>query len=162
MLRWSLGGGAVFYERGTPVPVPKRVCQSRGWPISHEAGLSVSRRAHLSRGGSISAGAGVRRRVTRAHNLSTTRARNLFTAILCTVGLDVIGKEAWPFYRTSFGVRQCGGLEEPKGPRGHQGARMSRGLATCPSRMLSHVYGGRAGGREACLVVEVLLLGGEG
>ena len=28
-------------------------------------------------------------------------------AILCTGGLDVIRKEAWPFYRTSSGVRLC-------------------------------------------------------
>ena len=39
-------------------------------------------------------------------------------AILCTGGLDVIRKEAWPFYRTSAGVRLCWELEEPKGPNG--------------------------------------------
>ena len=39
-------------------------------------------------------------------------------AILCTGGLDVIRKEAWPFYRTSSGVRLCWELEEPKGPKG--------------------------------------------
>ena len=33
-------------------------------------------------------------------------------------GLDVIRKEAWPFYRTSSGVRLCCELEEPKGPKG--------------------------------------------
>jgi hypothetical protein len=33
-------------------------------------------------------------------------------------GLDVIRKEAWPFYRTSPGVRLCWELEEPKGPEG--------------------------------------------
>ena len=38
-------------------------------------------------------------------------------AILCTAGLDVIRKEAWPFYRTSSGVRLCWELEEPKGPK---------------------------------------------
>ena len=27
-------------------------------------------------------------------------------------------KEAWPFYRTSSGVRLCWELEEPKGPEG--------------------------------------------
>ena len=41
-------------------------------------------------------------------------------------GLDVIRKEAWPFYRTSSGVRLCWELEEPKGPktkaRGEEGA----------------------------------------
>ena len=36
-------------------------------------------------------------------------------AILYTGGLDVIRKEAWPFYRTSSGVRLCWELEEPKG-----------------------------------------------
>ena len=33
-------------------------------------------------------------------------------------GLNVIRKEAWLFYRTSFGVRLCWELEEPKGPTG--------------------------------------------
>ena len=33
-------------------------------------------------------------------------------------GLNVIRKEAWPFYRTSSGVRLCCELEEPKGPKG--------------------------------------------
>ena len=37
-------------------------------------------------------------------------------AILCTGGPDVIKQEAWPFYRTNFGVRLCWELEEPKGP----------------------------------------------
>ena len=32
--------------------------------------------------------------------------------------LDVIRKEAWPFYRTSSGVRLCWELEEPKGFKG--------------------------------------------
>jgi len=41
-------------------------------------------------------------------------------AILCTGGLDVIRKEAWPFYRTISGVRLCWELEEPKGPNGKQ------------------------------------------
>ena len=36
-------------------------------------------------------------------------------------GLDVIRKEAWPFYRTSSGVRLCWELEEPKGPKGPGG-----------------------------------------
>ena len=39
-------------------------------------------------------------------------------AIPCTGGLDVVRKEAWPFYRTISGVRICWELEEPKGPRG--------------------------------------------
>ena len=39
-------------------------------------------------------------------------------AILCTGGLDVIRKEAWPFYRTISGVRLYRVLEEPKGPKG--------------------------------------------
>ena len=39
-----------------------------------------------------------------------------FLAILCRGGLDVIRKEAWPFYRTSFSVRLCWEPEEPKGP----------------------------------------------
>ena len=30
----------------------------------------------------------------------------------------MIRKEAWPFYRTSSGVRLCWELEEPKGPKG--------------------------------------------
>jgi len=35
--------------------------------------------------------------------------------------VDVIRKEAWPFYRTISGVRLCWELEEPKGPKGpHQ------------------------------------------
>ena len=37
-------------------------------------------------------------------------------AILCAGGLDVIRKEAWPFYRTSSGDSLCWELEEPKGP----------------------------------------------
>ena len=39
-------------------------------------------------------------------------------AILCTREPDVIRKEAWPFYRTSSGVRICWELEESKGPEG--------------------------------------------
>jgi len=39
-------------------------------------------------------------------------------AILCTGGLDRIRNEAWPFCRTSSGVRLCWELEEPKGPTG--------------------------------------------
>jgi len=37
-----------------------------------------------------------------------------------TGGLEVIRKEAWPFYRTSSGVRLCWELEEPKGPKGQR------------------------------------------
>ena len=40
------------------------------------------------------------------------------SAILCTGELDVIQKEAWPFYRTSSGVHLCWELEEPNGPTG--------------------------------------------
>ena len=40
------------------------------------------------------------------------------SAILCTGGVDVIRKEAWPFYRTISDVRLCWVLEEPKGPKG--------------------------------------------
>jgi len=35
-------------------------------------------------------------------------------------GLDVIRKEAWPFYRTISGVRLYWVLEEPKGPKGFE------------------------------------------
>jgi len=43
-------------------------------------------------------------------------------AILCIYigGLDVIRKDAWPFYRTISGVRLYWVLEEPKGPKGPQ------------------------------------------
>ena len=44
-------------------------------------------------------------------------------AILCTGGPDVIRKEAWPFYRTISGVRQCWELEQPKGPKGGETGR---------------------------------------
>ena len=44
-------------------------------------------------------------------------------AILCAGGLDVIRKEAWPFYRTISGVRLCWELEEPKGPEGRSADR---------------------------------------
>ena len=39
-------------------------------------------------------------------------------AVLCTGGLDMIRKEAWPFYITSSGVRLRWELEEPTGPKG--------------------------------------------
>ena len=39
-------------------------------------------------------------------------------AILCTGGLAVIPKEAWPFYRTISGVRLCWEVEQPEGPKG--------------------------------------------
>jgi len=38
-------------------------------------------------------------------------------ATLCTGGLDVIRKEAWPFLKTISGVRLCWELEEPEGPK---------------------------------------------
>ena len=38
--------------------------------------------------------------------------------ILCTWGAYVIRKEAWPFYRTIFGVRLSWELEQPEGPKG--------------------------------------------
>ena len=41
-------------------------------------------------------------------------------AILCTGGLDVIRKEAWPFYRAISGVRLCWELEQPKGPEAEE------------------------------------------
>ena len=50
---------------------------------------------------------------------------------LCTGGLDVIRKEAWPFYRTISGVRLCWELEEPKGPKGlGRDSRMLEGALT--------------------------------
>ena len=38
--------------------------------------------------------------------------------LMSEVPLDVIRKEAWPFYRTISGVRLYSVLEEPKGPKG--------------------------------------------
>jgi len=69
-------GWAFSYERGTPVtpqihPQPPPGGGSRKGP---EQGPSVPRRAHQSQGGAISAEAVLRRRVTRARNLSVTRA----------------------------------------------------------------------------------------
>jgi len=43
-------------------------------------------------------------------------------------GLDVIRKEACPFYRLFSGVRLCWELEDPKGPKLEQG-RDARELA---------------------------------
>ena len=37
---------------------------------------------------------------------------------LCTGGLDVIRKEAWPSYRTISSVRLCWELEQPQRPEG--------------------------------------------
>jgi len=64
-----LGGWAFSYGRGTPVParqlpetglypeaglsIPRRAYLSRGGPIYPEAGLFIPRRAYLSRGGHI-------------------------------------------------------------------------------------------------------------
>ena len=39
-------------------------------------------------------------------------------AFFCIGGLDVIQKEAWPFYKTSSGVRLSWELEEPQGRKG--------------------------------------------
>ena len=50
--------------------------------------------------------------------LQLQEARRALQVHLCTGGLDVIRKEAWPFYRTSSGVRLWWELEEPKGPKG--------------------------------------------
>ena len=63
-------------------------------------------------------------------------------AILCTGGLDVIRKEAWPFYRTSSGVRLCWELEEPKGPK-----RLVADLARCRTR-IDDVVGQERGSME--------------
>ena len=51
-------------------------------------------------------------------------------AILCTGELDVIRKEAWPFYRTISGFRLCCELEEPEGPKGYTAAILVRVVAT--------------------------------
>jgi len=40
-----------------------------------------------------------------------------FDCTLCGGELNVIRKEAWPFYRTISGVRLYWELEEPKGPK---------------------------------------------
>ena len=39
----------------------------------------------------------------------------------------MIRQEAWPFYRTSSGVRLGWELEEPKGPKGPKGYREDEG-----------------------------------
>ena len=44
----------------------------------------------------------------------------LSDTILCTGELDVTRKEAWPFYRTIFGVLLWKEPVEPKGPKGSQ------------------------------------------
>jgi len=46
-------------------------------------------------------------------------------------GLDVIRKEAWPFYRTTSGVRLCWELEEPKGPKGSTAFGVERLVLYC-------------------------------
>ena len=51
-----------------------------------------------------------------------------------TGGRDVIRKEAWPFYRTIFGVHLCKKLEESKGPTG-EGAGLDPLL--CIGRILT-------------------------
>ena len=50
-------------------------------------------------------------------------------SILCIGGLDVIRKEAWPFYRTVSGVRLCWELEEPEGPKSYTPDRHSDPLS---------------------------------
>jgi len=66
-------------------------------------------------------------------------------ATLCTGGLDVIRKEAWPFYRTSSGVRLWWELKEPKGPKGPTGlgqtGQISEGDEIAPL-ICSGVHGG--------------------
>ena len=42
--------------------------------------------------------------------------------------LNVIRKEAWLFYRKSSGVRLWWVLEEPRGPKGHDGREQLRKL----------------------------------
>ena len=67
--------------------------------------------------------------------------------------LDVIRKEAWPFYRTSSGVRLCWELENPKGPKGasSSSARASDppipgSAAGCSLRVCVSVLGSRVKG----------------
>ena len=54
-------------------------------------------------------------RGTRSEGSQTFVSLTGSAAILCTGGLDMIRKEAWPFYITISGVRLCWELE-PKGP----------------------------------------------
>ena len=49
--------------------------------------------------------------------LARLQAAGAHAGAVCTGGLDVIRKEAWPFYRTISGVRLHWVLEEPKGPK---------------------------------------------
>jgi len=78
-------------------------------------------------------------------------------------------KEAWPFYRTSSGVRLCWELEEPKGPKGKgplcivisypptfdpQGrARKQCGQCRGPSPMLSFPLPRMCGADAGCLAI---------
>ena len=59
------------------------------------------------------------------------------TATLCTGGLDVIRKEAWPFYRTIFGVCLCWQLEEAVGPEGLEVDQWGRALHCTTTRQRS-------------------------
>jgi len=54
-------------------------------------------------------------------------------------GLDVIRKEAWPFYRTISGVRLYWELEEPKGPKGSNCPGIKSTLSHHSTR--SHILG---------------------
>ena len=60
-------------------------------------------------------------------------------AILCTGGIDVIQKEAWSFYRISFGVRLCWEFEELKGPKDTGGLDVIRMEAWSFYRTISGV-----------------------
>ena len=78
----------------------------------------------------------------------TLRTGEPAAAILCTGGADVIRKEAWPFYRTIFGVRLCWELEEPEGPTG-----LFQSLQR--TRVVDSVGHGRAGDRINNQTIEV-------
>ena len=53
-----------------------------------------------------------------APSVSSPAASPPRSSLSSTGGLDVIRKEAWPFYRTSSGVRLFWQLAEPKRPKG--------------------------------------------
>ena len=90
-----LGGGAVSYQRGTPVTRDPW----RGAPPKMET--------FVYRGTSL----------IRDQSPLQDPPRTL-GIILCTGGPGMIRKEAWPFYRTISGVRLCWELEKPQGPKG--------------------------------------------
>ena len=56
--------------------------------------------------------------VSRASTTSAAQARPTSYSTFAPSSVDVIQKEAWPFYRTISGVRLYWVLEEPKGPKG--------------------------------------------